>query len=84
MKMLFAAILNRQEVLENSSSWRMVSEAKIRNKEGVPLSINVDGELEIAEEFTIRVNRGGMRFVEPKDIDRSNITWKKKVDLHKY
>ena len=84
MKMLFAAILNRQEVLENSSSWRMVSEAKIRNKEGVPLSINVAGELEIAEEFTIRVNRGGMRFVEPKDIDRSNITWKKKVDLHKY
>ena len=84
MKMLFAAILNRQEVLENSSSWRMVSEAKIRNKEGVPLSINVDGELEIAEEFTIRVNRGGMQFVEPKDIDRSNITWKKKVDLHKY
>ena len=81
MKMLFAAILNRQEVLENSSSWRMVSEAKIRNKEGVPLSINVDGELEIAEEFTIRVNRGGMQFVEPKDIDRSNITWKKKVDL---
>ena len=78
MKMLFAAILNRQEVLENSSSWRMVSEAKIRNKEGVPLSINVDGELEIAEEFTIRVNRGGMQFVEPKDIDRSNITWKKK------
>ena len=71
MKMLFAAI-------------RMVSEAKIRNKEGVPLSINVDGELEIAEEFTIRVNRGGMQFVEPKDIDRSNITWKKKVDLHKY
>ncbi len=58
MKMLFAAILNRQEVLENSSSWRMVSEAKIRNKEGVPLSINVDGELEIAEEFTIRVNQG--------------------------
>ncbi len=42
------------------------------------MSINVDGELEIAEEFTIRVNRGGMRFVEPKDIDRSNITWKKK------
>jgi hypothetical protein len=25
-----------------------------------------------------------MQFVEPKDIDRSNITWKKKVDLHKY
>ena len=42
------------------------------------MSINVDGELEIAEEFTIRVNRGGMQFVEPKDIDRSNITWKKK------
>ena len=48
------------------------------------MSIIVDGELEIAEEFTIRVNLGGMQFVEPKDIDRSNITWKKKVDLHKY
>lgn len=83
MKMLFAALMDNQEALERELEWRMVTEAKIRSKEGLTLSINVDGELETAEEFTIKVNRGGMHFVEPKDINRSNIPWKKKVDLHK-
>ena len=83
LRLLIAALRNNQEVLEKRGICRDVEKVKIRSMDGRALSINVDGELEIAEELTVEVCRGGLRFVEPVNLNRRKIVWKKGMFLHK-
>lgn len=83
LRIVIAALGNNQEVMEKKMICREVEKVKIRSMDGKVLSINVDGELEMAEELTVEVCRGGLRFVEPVNLNRRKIVWKKETLLHK-
>lgn len=82
-QMLIAALKGNQEILERDAICRMVSEVHIKSLDGRQMSLNMDGELEKAEEIHIEVCKDGMKFVEPAGLKRSKIKWKNEADLYK-
>lgn len=74
--MMYAAMLNHQELLERRAICRMVKSLEIHSLDGREMIINVDGELEKAKKVRIDICENGMHFVEPKNLDRSKLLWK--------
>lgn len=83
IRMLIATLRNNQELLEKETICRMVEKVCIKSVDRKKMSINIDGELEVAQEIRVEVCKDGMNFVEPAGLKRSEIRWKNEADLYK-
>lgn len=79
LRMTNAAVWDKQEVLEQNSICRMVKRIELSSLEEKELAVNIDGELELAKTICVEVRENEMLFVEPKDINRGELSWKKET-----
>lgn len=83
MKALFFAMTNNEEMEENYLVCRDIQKATVRSMDGRPIDINLDGEIETAAEVHMEVCENGLHFVEPSNLDRRKVVWKKETRLHR-